>query len=502
MATAPNKPNIRLVSLRQRFLWLLIGVAGLFAAGMALSLVFSLRANEAAEVRLLNVEAVQTQASVMRRWDYYREMVNNLARDPQLIDLMLVGSTEDRQQWAASRQRLVPSIIGLALVSPEGEIYGDANLLRVGPNCLRDLRQHGIRILNQAPIHRDVPGMEHVDLIAEVEGPDDAALGKVFVSVRLEQLQRIIEDSTQPGHAITLLDEAGKLVVSSGILQGAVNEITVPLPKIGWKLVVQSPPQRLSYSGWLQILAGMLTLLGVLALLVMVTARLRRPLRQEINAALNALDCLTRNESPPPIVTRYTEFAHAAEAINRIAVHLHEQREQLDRLSHTDSLTGLPNRRAFETRFPHMLGLAERGRPTALVLLDLDLFKTINDQLGHAAGDLALIALANTLKALTRSSDMAARLAGDEFVVLLSGLDNQGMLAWYQRMVDHFTSELRIAGLNISNTISAGQTWLQDEESDNIGQALARADRALYQAKKRGRGQLVFAAALPEKDAG
>ena len=178
MATAPNKPNIRLVSLRQRFLWLLIGVAGLFAAGMALSLVFSLRANETAEVRLLNVEAVQAQANVMRRWDYYREMVNNLARDPQLIDLMLVGSTEDRQQWAASRQRLVPSILGLALVSPEGEIYGDANLLRVGPSCLRDLRQRGMRVLNQVPIHRDVPGMEHVDLIAEVKGPDDAVLGK------------------------------------------------------------------------------------------------------------------------------------------------------------------------------------------------------------------------------------------------------------------------------------------------------------------------------------
>ena len=502
MPSTPSEPNQRLVSLRQRFVWLLVGVIGLFAVGMALSLVFSLRSNEAAETRLLNVEAAQTQASVIRRWDYYRELVDNLARDPQLINQMLVGSTEDKQRWAASRQRLVPGILGLALVSPEGEIYGDTNLLSVGPSCRRDLRQSGTRMLSQVPIHRDVSGLEHVDLIAAVRGPDGEALGKVFVSVRLEQLQRVIDDSTQLGHAITLIDGAGKPVVSSGTLSGVVHEISMPLPAIGWRLVVQSPIHRLSYSGWLQILAGILTLVGVLALLVVVALRLRRPLLQDIDAALDALTCLTRNESAPPIVTRYAEFSHAAEDINRIAQQLHDQREQLAALSLTDALTGLPNRRAFETQFPHMLGLADRGQAIALVSLDVDHFKAINDQLGHAAGDQALIALANTLKSLTRSSDMTARLAGDEFTVLLSGLDNQGVAAWYQRLADRFRSELRASGLAVDNTISAGQTWLQGMVGDSIGKALARADYALYQAKARGRGQLALTDAVREKDAG
>jgi diguanylate cyclase (GGDEF)-like protein len=502
MATFAPKPNQRLVSLRRRFLWLLIGVVGLFAAGMTLSLVFSLRSDERAEMRLLNAEAAQAKANVMRHWVYTRGFVNNLARDPELIDQMLVGTIEDRQEWAVSRQRLVPSTLGLALVSPAGEVYGDPRVLRVGPRCQRELREQGTHVPAQNPIHRDMPGLEHVDLITVVHGPAGETLGKVFVSVRLQQLKHIIDDSTQPGHAIRLLDAKGQPVVSSGTLPGAVREVSVPLPDIGWRLVVQSPIGRLGHNGGLQILAGLLTLAGVLFLLVMVVMRLRRPLLQEINSALDALDCLTRNESAPLIETRYVEFAHAAEDINRIAQNLHDQREQLDRLSHTDSLTGLPNRRAFETQFPHMLSLAERGRSTALVLLDIDLFKTINDRLGHAAGDQALIALANTLKALTRSSDMAARLAGDEFVVLLSGLDNQGVLAWYQRLADRFKSELRLVNLAVDNTISAGQTWLQEVESDNIGRALARADRALYQAKERGRGQLMFAAALGEKDAG
>ncbi len=501
MRITPHGPGPRLVSLRHRFLWLLIGVIGLFAAGMALNLRFSLQSNEAAETRLLQLEARQTLSSVVMRWEYYRKLVDQLARDPELTDLMLTGSPEAMQAWALSHQRLLPGILGMALVNTRGEVMGDAGMQGVGSSCQRDLRLRDARKSPQ-PVHRDMPGLEeHIDLVAPVRGPGGEELGKVFVSVRLSELQQIVDDSIQPGHAITIFDAAGQPIASGGELQEGVREIGLPFQKLGWRLVVQSSVRQFDEIGGRQILAGMLTLVGVLVLLIVVVFRLRQPVLQDIDAALNALACLTRDESPPPIATRYTEFAHAAEAINRIALHLHDQREQLDRLSHTDSLTGLPNRRAFETRFPHMLGLAERGRPTALVLLDPDRFKNINDQLGHAAGDQTLIALANTLKALTRSSDMAARLAGDEFVVLLSGLDNQGMLAWYQRMADRFKSELRTAGLAIGNTISAGQTWLQDVEDDNIGRALARADRALYQAKERGRGQLVFAAALGEKNA-
>lgn len=492
----------RLVSLRKRFIWLLAGVIGLFTLGMALSLLFSLRSNNAAEEHLLNVEAAQARASVLRRWDYYREVADNLARDPELQNVMLVGTTDEKQQWAMSRQHLMPNILGLALISPQGEVYGDTNLLRLGPSCLRDLRQHGVRMQDQVLIHRDMPGLEHADLNALVHDVRGEVLGRVFLSVRLEQLQLIIDDATQPGHAITLIDAAGKPVISSGSLEGAVRQISLSLPAMGWTLMAQSPIQRFPYGGRLQILAGMLTLAAVLLLLVVVVLRLRRPLMQEIDAVLHALAGLTRNESAPPIVTRYVESVSVAADINRIAQQLHDQREQLATLSLTDSLTGLPNRRSFEIQFPHMLGLADRGHAIALVLLDVDHFKSINDKLGHAAGDQALVALAKTLKALTRSSDMTSRLAGDEFTVLLSGLDNPGVEVWYQRLADHFRGELRATGLQVDNTISAGQTWLQSMAGDSIGKALARADYALYQAKARGRGQLVLDEAVRDNSEG
>ena len=492
--TPPATAPARLTSLRRQFLWLLVGVVALFAGGMVLSLVFGLRSHEAAETRLLQMEAAQARASVMRRWDYYQELATNLARDPQLADLVALGSVEEMQEWAVSRQRLLPNVLGLALVSPEGEVWGDANVLRVGPVCQRDLRlppASPSRVL----IHRDMPGLEHIDLVVGVQGQDGATVAKVFLSVRLTQLQRILADSVQPGHVMAVLDASGKPVVATGRLQEAVREIAEALPAMDWKLVVQAPASRISQGGWLQSVgAGMLTLAGVLLLLVVVVLRLRRPVLQDIQAARDALACLTRGESAPPIATRYVEFVPAAEDINRIARQLHDQREQLAKLSLTDPLTGLPNRRAFETHFPQAQGLAERHHPVALVMLDIDHFKGVNDRFGHGVGDQVLLALAQSLKTLTRRADLAARLAGDEFAVLLTDLDTAGVQAWYTRLADHFVSELAAFGLDLQTGLSAGQTWLAGASADTQNDALMRADRALYQAKARGRGQLAFAA--------
>src|SRR5690606_23848979 len=145
-----------------------------------------------------------------------------------------------KEQWAVSRQRLLPNILGVALVSPQGDIFGDADLLRVGASCQNDLRRTAADTTNQVLIHRDLPGQEHIDLVTVVRGLDGDVLGKVFVSLGLEQLQRIIDDSTQPGHAISLVDEKGIPVVSSGSLQNAVRELSLPLAAMGWRLVVQS----------------------------------------------------------------------------------------------------------------------------------------------------------------------------------------------------------------------------------------------------------------------
>jgi diguanylate cyclase (GGDEF)-like protein len=492
----------RPASLRRYFFWLLMGVIGLFVGGMALSVVFSLRANEVADMRLLRLEAEQTRASLARDWNYYQEVVSNLARDPDLVDLMLFGSDMDKQQWAASRQRLLPGILGLALTNPQGDVYGNAAAQRVGPICQRDLRQPQTGVMGRVLVHRDQPGLEHADLVTVVRGVGGETLGKLFVSVRMAQLQRILDDLTRPGNATRLLDATGRTVVSSGTVHGRAREVRVLVPSMGWTLVAQSPIRFGGFGGWLQILAGILTLAGVLVLLIVTALRMRRPVMQDITAAQDALACLTRDKTVPPIVTRYVEFAPVAADINRIALHLQAQRERLEHLSLTDPLTGLPNRRAFEIYFSQALGMADRQHAVALVMIDVDHFKGVNDRYGHGVGDQVLLVLAQSLKALTRRADLAARLAGDEFTVLLTDLDSAGLNAWYQRLDDHFKAGLSAFGLDLQTGLSAGQTWLGSSASDSMNAALTRADHALYQAKARGRDQLVqdntFARGAPE----
>lgn len=488
-------------SLRRHFLWLLLGVSGMLVGGVGLSLWFSLQVDERNQQHALQLDADAARTGLSRRLDYYRTLVDSIASDPALEDLIRFGDTVAQQQWAESRRRLIPDLFGLALLTPKGEVLGNAASLQVGPACQAELSNRGPLRERKLHLHREMPGAEHIDLVSAVQGFDGEILGGVFLSMRLAPLQRILDESMHHGDAIALFDAAGETVVSSGKVAGAAREIRLNVGDAGWTLVARAPIQKLAHSGKVQIIVGGVTLLAVL-LLGFGMLGLRRALLRDVDATRAALTALTHGKPIPAIVPHYVEFQPAAEDINRIAQQLHDQREQLATLSLTDSLTGLPNRRAFEIQFPHMLGLADRGHAIALVLIDVDHFKAINDQLGHAAGDQALVALAKTLTALTRSSDMTSRLAGDEFTVLLSGLDNPGVEVWYQRLVDHFRGELRATGLQVDNTISAGQTWLQGMAGDSIGKALARADYALYQAKARGRGQLVLDEAVRDNSEG
>lgn len=478
------------ISLKRHVLWLLAGVVGLFTFGIVLSLWVSLQTDARREASHLEIEADQTRLGLARRMGYYRALVNHMAADPELADLMRVGTLEEQQQWALSRQRLLPDLVGLALLDANGEVLGEAEALRVGAQCLADLRRaanlHDLRPI----LHNGGAGLEHIDLVATVRDLDGSMLGGVFVSFRLDKLQRVIDDSVDPGHALFVRDGAGNTLIHSGAVEGARREISVALPDFGWTLIAQSPRHMFTHDGKQQALIGLLTLAGVLLLLGAALTRLRGAVLRDIVATRDALAALAREGRVPEIVPRYAEFKPAVADINRIARNLQDQRARLEHLSLTDPLTGLSNRRALESHFVQAQGYAARAHAVALVLLDLDYFKAVNDVLGHGVGDQVLRALADSLKALTRRADFVARLAGDEFVVLLTDVEPAGLEAWHQRLAERFRSELAARGLEVKTGLSAGQTWLRKSPDDSLGEALSRADHALYRAKAHGRGRL------------
>jgi diguanylate cyclase (GGDEF)-like protein len=174
---------------------------------------------------------------------------------------------------------------------------------------------------------------------------------------------------------------------------------------------------------------------------------------------------------------------------------------QLGAAARTDSLTGLANRRELEQRFAGELERSTRGgRPLAIVVLDLDWFKEFNDRFGHAAGDRALVQLAEGLRRATRTSDVVARLGGEEFAVLAPETDE---LEGYQ-LAERLRAEVRatFARQPEKMTVSCGVASFP-VHGITAGELLHSADRALYEAKEAGRDRSVVYrhAGAPEEDA-
>ena len=153
-----------------------------------------------------------------------------------------------------------------------------------------------------------------------------------------------------------------------------------------------------------------------------------------------------------------------------------------------DSLTQLPNRALFQDRLTQEVGRARRaGSTTALLLLDLDRFKTINDTLGHAAGDRLLVEVAKRLKSRKRKGDTIARLGGDEFVLIVSGLrdkEDAGVVA--ENLLETLKPPIHIDEYDLHVSASIGIAIFPDDGEE--GAALMKsADMALYRAKELGR---------------
>lgn len=170
---------------------------------------------------------------------------------------------------------------------------------------------------------------------------------------------------------------------------------------------------------------------------------------------------------------------------------LRSERDRLSYLAHHDPLTGLPNRLLFHDRLDHALQRAQRhNSKIALLLLDLDGFKEINDKLGHKAGDQVLITVAQRISKITRSSDTAARLAGDEFVVLLENLmDQQEAQRVAQKIVTSLHQPFEILDGCMTISASVGVAHYPDNGSD-ADMLLSCADKAMYNAKNSGKNQV------------
>jgi diguanylate cyclase (GGDEF)-like protein len=198
-----------------------------------------------------------------------------------------------------------------------------------------------------------------------------------------------------------------------------------------------------------------------------------------------------------------TKPFHAEELLARVGaglriVDLHRQIEaknrQLEELALTDALTGLPNRRAVEAWAARQLqGAARHGFPFWVVMADVDCFKSVNDTYGHDAGDTVLKQFAEILRGNTRSSNICARIGGEEFLIILTHAERGNTETVIERIRQLFQAQrFKFGDRSLCVTASFGISGLQGRAAPDFDLLVNEADLALYSAKRNGRNRIEF----------
>jgi len=172
--------------------------------------------------------------------------------------------------------------------------------------------------------------------------------------------------------------------------------------------------------------------------------------------------------------------------------------QELTKAARLDYLTGICNRRAIEDLAGRSIAAARRhGMPLAMMIIDVDHFKRINDEFGHEGGDGALIETVRRIRDSLRTEDLVGRLGGEEFVAVMPSTDGQSALAAAERIRSSFSeAPMRIGGGDITITVSVGVAVL-DAQDQQYSHLLRRADRAMYAAKTAGRNKVMLDGVSP-----
>lgn len=275
-------------------------------------------------------------------------------------------------------------------------------------------------------------------------------------------------------------------------------------------IVAQKDPTEV-YAAWRALRGQLLLLIGGLSLLAGVLAyqigrSIIAPLRRLIGAAERIADGDLAVQLP---LARDDEIGRLTRAFNRMteglrrgraeieaASHtLQQQNRLLERLSVTDGLTGLYNRRKLDEILAEQMARYRRSRrPFSVLMLDIDYFKPLNDRHGHLLGDEVLMRVAGILAHTIRNVDFAARYGGEEFVIVLIDTMGEGALETAERVrVKVAEADYGTVAQRIAVTVSIGVASCR--EADATAEAvIARADQALYQAKEAGRNRVCSAA--------
>ena len=438
---------------------------------------------------------IQDKADLLAtRLDIYHDIVANLGRSLEVENILAMEAEIPAAQWAIENAALLPDMLGLALFTPEGEVLGNPPELRIGPLCLADMSQ---QLQGHAttfpPVHKKVLHLEHFDITEVLRDSAGETMGLVLGSFKLDTLQALLNDWSSDGLRIQIQDHDGQLLLMAG--PDAINPrdiyVSRQVPGTSWILGAHVRKQNKTLLLTSFTATGVIAVAFILLILMLMMARIRRSIQQDYNEIYDALEKVRQGEALSEELN--PRLQETADIINS-AHNIRQQHEALHDLSLTDELTGIPNRRMFNRQLPDYFEQARINIPVAIILLDLDRFKLLNDSHGHDAGDEILRLLARILTSHVRQTDLVARFGGDEFIFIQKDTTADAIRQWHQRLCAHFLQEQEKLFPDFEDarvTCSAGFTFINPETDHDGYDTLKRADEALYQTKGGFKGDIV-----------
>ncbi len=303
--------------------------------------------------------------------------------------------------------------------------------------------------------------------------------------------------------------KAGAYGIGSGVTKEGIEVKTeiVPLQPWGWKMVVSVPAASLNQPlnrslAILVAVGGVFSALGIAAALV-----LSRLITRWVSAVAASTSALQRGEQVPVLRSRIAELDDMAQSLKKAdrrarqisAVLSHTERQQQEAVAELasaqrDGLTGLAGRRLFLAQGNDLLQNTPAGHQVALLFVDLDNFKQVNDVHGHESGDHVLVRTAEALLANSRQADIVGRLGGDEFVVCLCAPDD-AVVSTAQAFAERVMGAVDAMGMGLGCSVGIAYA---SGAGTSMSELLRQADEAMYQAKRLGKNR-IFPAALHKK---
>lgn len=422
---------------------------------------------------------------------FYQHTLDSVTQNPEVADLLEFAEESDIADWSQTIGRLLPNTLGSALASRSGVVFGDPLMLRVGEACQRDMQHFADGSTLHYPLmHTDVPGLEHFDLLARIRGAGDQQTGYLLVSFRLSMLHDLLQRMASSGDVLRLLTDDGQtaLAVGANPVEASVANHAIDVPDTPWRLVLQRP--RADSTGFfndLLLADAVIVVLVIIAMLGVVRATHVRFVGDMARVHRALEDVLADRYRPSDRPTGIKEVGVLLAATEQLAAKIQDQRNTLRHQSLSDPLTGVYNRRYFDLMLAHLHEQSRRQAPATLVLIDLNDFKHINDEFGHAAGDRILQHAADYLRQRVRGTDIVTRLGGDEFALILNHMAADRLDEWLTTLVhdyDHRVLESDRDRVEFCQ-FSIGAASIDAQVYAKPHDVLSAADAAMYSVKGR-----------------